>query len=471
MELDFSRDILEKLLFKQILTDKQYMNVVSQNFDKRWFKVDNMSMLIDLSVKFFKKYGKIPNAKTIKALTKGFLERKGNTDTNLNEVNELVDSSLGIEMNLDKEILCSYLNTFIRKQALYTSIMDNVDDIENNSDEVLEKCIARFDEVSKMTFMQKDLGMDYFDLDDMAEHWNYITNPEARIPFLWDGFDRYTNGGVLKNGKMLFLFMGQAGLGKSLFLSNLAVNYLRQGLSVVVISLEMSQDVYAQRFDAHISTNEINHLKDTMFDSCEKIKKFYADHPGANLYIKEYPPRSIRSSDIEIYLENLQLAGKKFDVVIVDYLNLVLPRTRSDNMYKDGLSVSEELRALSYKFNCPVISAVQANTEGMNNENIDMQNLSESRGIAHTCDALFALFQMPEDRENGIINVRINKNRLGGMVGKVIPMKINPENLIISDISMDPNGVRDLIKTSDEKQAERIIANAASISADINDLD
>ena len=140
-------------------------------------------------------------------------------------------------------------------------------------------------------------------------------------------------------------------------------------------------------------------------------------------------------------------------------------------MYKDGLSVSEELRALSYKFNCPVISAVQANTEGMNNENIDMQNLSESRGIAHTCDALFALFQMPEDRENGIINVRINKNRLGGMVGKVIPMKINPENLIISDISMDPNGVRDLIKTSDEKQAERIIANAASISADINDLD
>lgn len=471
MELDFSRDTLEKLLFKQILTDKQYMNVVSDNFDKRWFKVENMATLIDLSVKFFKKFGKIPNSKTVKALAKGYLERKNDLGANLNDINELVDSSLNMEMNLDKDVLCSYLNTFIRKQALYTSIMDNVDDIENNTDEVLEKCIARFDEVSKMTFMQKDLGMDYFDLDDMAAHWEYITNPEARIPFLWDGFDRYTNGGVLKNGKMLFLFMGQAGLGKSLFLSNLAVNYLRQGLSVVVVSLEMSQDVYAQRFDAHISTNEINHLKDTMFDSCERIKKFYKDHPGANLYIKEYPPRSIRSSDIEVYLENLQLAGKKFDVIIVDYLNLVLPRTRSDNMYKDGLSVSEELRALSYKFNCPVISAVQANTEGMNNENIDMQNLSESRGIAHTCDALFSLFQMPEDRENGIINVRINKNRLGGMVGKVIPMKINPENLIVSDISMDPNGVRDLVKTSDERQAERIIANAANISADINDLE
>lgn len=471
MELEFSRETVEKLLFKQILTDKQYMNVVSQNFDKRWFKIGSMNLLVDLATKYFKKYGKMPNAKIVKALAKGYVEKYGKTEISVSETNELVDSAISMEMNLDKDVLEEQLNNFIKKQALYTSIMDNVEDIEKNSDSVLDKCIARFDEINKISFKQKDLGMDYFDLDDMAKHWEYITNPEARIPFLWDGFDRYTNGGVLKSGKMLFLFMGQAGLGKSLFLSNLAVNYLRQGLSVVVVSLEMSQDVYAQRFDAHISTNEINHLKDTMFDSCEKIKKFYKDHQGANLYIKEYPPRSIRTSDIEIYLENLQLAGKKFDVVIVDYLNLVLPRVHSDNMYKDGLSVSEELRALSYKFGVPVISAVQANTEGMNNEHIDMNNISESRGIAHTCDALFALFQMPEDRENGIINVRINKNRLGGMVGKVIPMKINSENLIISDISMDPNGVRDLVKTTEEKEADKIISKMSSISADINDLE
>ena len=34
MDIDFSRDIIEKLLFKQILVDKQYMNVICQNFDK-----------------------------------------------------------------------------------------------------------------------------------------------------------------------------------------------------------------------------------------------------------------------------------------------------------------------------------------------------------------------------------------------------------------------------------------------------
>ena len=64
----------------------------------------------------------------------------------------------------------------------------------------------------------------------------------------------------MKNGKMLGLFMAQAGLGKSVFLSNLAVNFLKQNLAVVVISLEMSEDVYASRFDAHISKIDINKL-------------------------------------------------------------------------------------------------------------------------------------------------------------------------------------------------------------------
>lgn len=470
MELDFSRDTLEKLLFKQILTDKQYMNVVSQNFDKRWFKVGNTALLFELSTKYFQKYGKIPNGKILKALVKGYVEKKHREDLNVSEIVDLIDSSLSLEMDIDKEILEKYLNDFIRKQALYTAIMDNVDDIEKNSDEVLDKCLARFDEVSKISFAQKDLGMEYFDLDDMAKHWEYITNPEARIPFLWDTFDKYTNGGAFKNGRFLGIFMGQAGLGKSLFLSNLAVNYLRQGLSVVVISLEMSQDVYAQRFDAHISTNEINHLKDTMFDSCEKIKKFYADHPGANLYIKEYPPRSIRMSDVEIYLDNLLLAGKKFDAVIVDYLNLVLPNHAKDNMYQDILEVAEKMRGLSYKYNVPVWTGTQTNGGGINNENVGLEHVSESKGQIHTADFFVGLYQMPEDRENGIINVRILKNRLGGQIGKVIPMKVNDENLILSDIGMDPNGIRDLVKTSEERQAEKIIANAASISADLGDL-
>lgn len=112
--------------------------------------------------------------------------------------------------------------------------------------------------MQKITFNDADLGMNYFDEKDMKDHWDFIRNPEAKIKTGWDALDSYTNGGFLRDGRMLALFMAQAGLGKSVFMSNVAVNFLKQNLGVVVVSLEMSQDVYAQRFDAHISKKNIN---------------------------------------------------------------------------------------------------------------------------------------------------------------------------------------------------------------------
>lgn len=155
-------------------------------------------------------------------------------------------------------------------------------------------------------------------------------------------------------------------------------------------------------------------------------------------------------------------AGHKVDVIIIDYLNLVLPIRRTDSMFKDGMAVSEELRRLSYIFNVPVISAVQCNTEGMQSSDIDMQNVSESRGIVHTVDALFALYQLDEDRENGIINMKIVKNRLGGMVGKHAQFAMNPESLSLTDITFGNNykmiGVED-----DSNEALKLTSSLSAI--------
>ena len=137
-------------------------------------------------------------------------------------------------------------------------------------------------------------------------------------------------------------------------------------------------------------------------------------------------------------------------------------------MFKDGLAVSEELRALSYKFECPVVSAVQCNTEGMSSAEIDMQNVSESRGIVHTVDALFALYQLDEDRENGIINLKIIKNRLGGQVGKRGVFKLDPETLTLADITFDNNFSVDFDSSS---ELGNIMNNLSNISADINSVD
>lgn len=137
-------------------------------------------------------------------------------------------------------------------------------------------------------------------------------------------------------------------------------------------------------------------------------------------------------------------------------------------MFKDGLAVSEELRALSYKYNCPVVSAVQCNTEGMASADIDMQNVSESRGIVHTVDVLFALYQLDEDRENGVVNLKVVKNRLGGMVGKHASFKLDPDNLTLADITFDSSFSQTV--DSGDKKLNDIITNLPDLSSDLQSI-
>ena len=451
MELDFSRDMIEMMLFKKASLDKAWMNILSNTFDERFFKVPNLGLMTKLLVKYYNKYGVSPSNKAISNMVKAYKEKYPTQDIDLAEVNNLITDIANLDLQVPDDVINNNLKEFIRRNAFYNALYDNADLLgkdEDGYDKVVAKCLENFDRVQKITFNDTDLGLNYFDPDAMLRHWDYIKNPEAKISTGWPALDGYTHGGFLKDGRSLYLVMAQTGLGKSLFLSNLAVNFLKQGLSVVVISLEMSEDVYAQRFDAHISLKDINKLADEEESAIERIKAFYAEHPTSNLYIKEYPPKSVTCNDIRVYLENLKNNGHHFDAVIVDYLNLVKSQTKIDNMFMDGLDVSEKLRAISYEMKCPVISAVQTNSEGMNNENVGMENISQSRGIAFTTDFLMALFQTDDDRENGIIQARLLKNRLGGQIGKVLHFKLGVGNLTLADVSYTPEAQTSFVDVS-----------------------
>ena len=482
MELDFANETIEHLLLKKVLTEKNWLSILtsvyeslfgkSKNKDKKTlFKDRTIGLIAKLAMKYYQKYNQAPDNRVVQLLAKKYQEVHPLEEIDTSRINELLQEIKTLNFNISEDIIASNLKEFIKKQAMVETLSENAEILTSDSgnyQKVVDECMENFDKVSRITFNDTDLGMNYFNEEAMKKHWDFLKNPEAKISTGWAALDQMTSGGFLKDGRMLALIMAQAGLGKSVFLSNLAVNFMKQNLRVVVISLEMSENVYAQRFDAHISQKNINRLAENEETAVERIKAFYQKYPNSQLYIKEYPPRSVHSRDIQAYLESLKNAGYEFDVVIIDYLNLVLPNRSQDSMYKDGQMVSEELRSLSYFFKVPVISATQCNSEGMNSETIDMQNVAESRAIVHTVDFLAALMQNPDQREAGFISMRILKNRFGGQVGKICNFKMDPDTLEVADVTGDVSAA------SEEEVAsstlKNIMKNQASLMNDINSI-
>ena len=118
-----------------------------------------------------------------------------------------------------------------------------------------------------------------------------------------------------------------------------------------------------------------------------------------------------------------------------------LPETRpvrrhEQNMYATVKRVAEELRALSFEFEIPVVSVSQINREGMfvNFDSLDFNYIAESLGVPATADFM-AILGTDEDNmiyENEVL-YKITKNRLGGRVGQFDKFYLDARSLKMYD--------------------------------------
>ena len=102
------------------------------------------------------------------------------------------------------------------------------------------------------------------------------------------------------------------------------------------------------------------------------------------------------------------------------------------NSYEKIKKITEQLRALSYVFTCPIISATQLNRGGFGMSDPGMNTISESVGLAMTADVIMSIWQEATDRELGVIKMGMMKNRFGPNFGSCI-LRIDYSTLTLTE--------------------------------------
>ena len=305
--------------------------------------------------------------------------------------------------------------TFLKERGFALALEEVVSnyndlDLKNNSGEILDK----FTKVCNVS-LNTELGMDYFnDID------SFIIGLNSDDTYISTGFswlDNKIGGGFKENGKAIYVYSGATNAGKSIMLGNTASSAVKAKKNTVVITLEMSEEIYASRTSAQLARIPIRELKDEGPTLKQFCTEFIRDNDN-RLMIKEFPNNSIKVAGIRNYLNELK-KRKNFtpDIIIVDYLNLLVSKNPTGQSYTDIKSVTEELRTLSYIYNCPVVTATQLGREAFNQENPGIETTSESIGTAQTADVQIAVYSTEDDRANGMLNIGIQKNRYGDNYG------------------------------------------------------
>lgn len=407
-ENKFDLDTLEYYILNTIFKDELYTRSFISKIQPNIF-----SPILDKIVKsvmaYYKKYSKVPSIN----LLKNQIIPKFCKDTELTLINEKIDIIENLEFNINeaREWLQEETKNFIKIRTVMNALMNCAPLIKQGK---YEKIVSLMEEAFKINF-DETFGLDYF--DELEQRKERCKEKEEIISTGIKCLDNAIGGGLRR--KTLCLFAGPANTGKTLCLNDVASSLAFNGYNVLYLSLELSEDYISQRTDAkfaEVPMSEINVNPEFAIKKAiarrDALKK--ENKKLGKLIYKEYSPNEICSNDIRGLLKNLEIKNDfKPDFVIVDYLRLVRPngKTLSDNTYGRITTVCEELRSIGMLHNCCVLTASQTGRQSYNTNEIGMQDLSDSIGIAQTADIIITLLRPKEMESENIMILNVAKSR------------------------------------------------------------
>ena len=414
-------DYFENILIYKSLTDSGYLASIADFVKPEYFKDKAIASIFDIIKDFSEKRNKLPTATEIKSYLV--------SDEQKESFKGLVKSFNDIDKTLDKEELYDNTEQFLKEKAVYHTMLNVAEDVASGKVDT-SVVLDKFEKSCNINLVT-DLGLElYNDVDLLIDD---ITSVERYIPSKWEWLDNCMGGGFLEAGKALYVFAGETNIGKSIFLGNIAHNIAKEGKNVLLVTLEMSELLYARRICSNVTKIPMKQLA----ENTPSIKQAMKDESG-KIFIKEFPPATITANQLKAFIKKFQEKGIKIDAIVLDYLNL-MHSPMGNNSYERIKHVTEQVRAMSYLFNCPIISATQLNRAGFDTDNPDLATISESIGLAATADAIISIFQNEEDRGIGIIRLGMMKNRYGPR-GITQAMRIDYSTLTIEqadDVEMD----------------------------------
>jgi len=350
---------------------------------------------------------------------------------------EQIKATTGVELrpiptavNNHHDWFLTEFENFTKQKEGERAILVCADLLEKGQSEGILKIIKDATEIS----LTKDMGTDYF--EDPKHRLEKHFNNGYKVSTGWPSLDAILYGGFSRGE--LNIFACGSGSGKSLFMMNIAINWLTTKLNGVYISLELSEGLSSLRTDAMLSNMSTKDIRKNVDDAVMKLNSIKSK--CGKYRIKQLPAQST-VNDIRSYIKEMEIqTGVKIDFVMVDYLDLLMPvsaKVSPNDLFVKDKYVSEELRNLAEELNVLFVTASQLNRSAVEEIEFDHSHISGGISKINTADNVFGIFTSRAMKERGRYQLQCMKNRSGAGTGKKVDLEYNIDTMRITDPGLD----------------------------------
>jgi replicative DNA helicase len=370
------------------LRDTTFAMKVKDLIRPEYFTEDATGTLIRIVQEHVKTYRSVPDLKILPTILRDEIAAKRIRPDMVDAVKKMVKEAITANLS-NPDYVTDKVSDFAKTQAIIQAMEKSIPLLEKG-------------EFAKIATIMKEAGAVGAVLD--GGDYDYFAEIGARTQERHD----LKAGKIIRNGittgysaldahlyhfgwgrKELSCMMGAAKAGKSMSLGDFGKNASMAGYNVLYDSLEVAKEIIAGRVDAALSDTMMRELHKDPDKVKAQIEAIAAK--SGHFKLRDHASGTLKPSQLHRLIDNYRADGIIFDLVIVDYADIMAAEYRSDSLQENLRTIYIDLRALAHELNCAVLTATQTNRDGAKASTAKATDVGDDWNKARTVDLMLGI--------------------------------------------------------------------------------
>ena len=248
-------------------------------------------------------------------------------------------------------------------------------------------------------------------IEDVFQNLDDVLNEDFRhpIPMGITGIDKLLKGGLARGE--LGVILAPTGVGKTTVLSKIANSAFNHGYNVLQLFFEDNPKVIQRKHFTMwtgIAPDDLSNHREVVIEKVKEIKL----NTKNTLTLKKMPSDTMTMNQIKNQVRKMMAEGNKIDMIIIDYIDCIVPDRKLEDEWKSEGSVMRAFEALCDELQIVGWTATQGNRSSISSEVVTTDQMGGSIKKAQVGHVIISVAKTLQQKELKLATIAITKSRI-----------------------------------------------------------
>ena len=397
---DYLGSTFQIQLLNQIIVDKDFSRSIIDVIENNYFENKYFKIIIQMVKEYYTKYEHTPTFDTLEQITKSELQQELASKIVLDTLTKIKDAPTeGQEFVQEKAL------KFCKQQELQKAITKAQKVIDGGEFE-------NYDTLEALVREALQVGEREDGTEDVFNNLDEVLNEDYRhpIPMGIPGIDRLLKGGLARGE--IGVVLAPTGVGKSTLLTKISNHAFNLGYNVLQIFFEDNPKIIQRKHITlwtKVHPDELTTKKEEVMAKVKEIK----DSMENKLILKKLPSDTVTMLQIKGQIRKMIADGVKIDMVLLDYIDCVVPNKNLGDEWKSEGSVMRAFESMCHELDLVGWTATQGNRSSISSEVVTTDQMGGSIKKAQVGHVIITVAKTLQQKEMKLATIAITKSRIG----------------------------------------------------------